>query len=69
MTAAEQKTYHMSTEQLKEIYEFTLKLSQSAGKILLEGVEKRSGDVAGRLQGQVDKLNAVDIVTQTDLGE
>lgn len=56
-----------SQEELKEIYEFALDLAHRAGDILLDGVDKRSGAVEGRSQGQVDKANAVDIVTETDL--
>jgi len=36
----------------------------------MEGVEKRMGDFGGRdAGGQEEKMNAVDIVTQTDLGK
>lgn len=55
--------------ELLEIYDFALSLGRRAGKMLLEGVEKRCGEEEGRSQGQVDKMNAVDIVTQTDHGE
>jgi hypothetical protein len=61
-------TYHLDTEQLKEIYDFALSLGRNAGKILLDGVEKRCGEESGRWQGQEDKESTVDIVTQTDLG-
>lgn len=57
----------MAQSDLKEIYDFALDLAVRAGDILLDGVEKRSGAVEGRSQGQVDKMNAVDIVTETDL--
>jgi myo-inositol-1(or 4)-monophosphatase len=58
-----------SDEELKEIYVFALDLGRRAGKILIEGVEKRTGAVGGREVGkQEEKMNAVDIVTQTDLG-
>jgi myo-inositol-1(or 4)-monophosphatase len=59
---------HFDTEELKEIYDFALSLGRNAGKILLDGVEKRCGEESGRWQGQEDKDSAVDIVTQTDLG-
>lgn len=56
-------------EALKEIYIFALDLGRRAGKILIEGVEKRTGVASGREIGkQEEKMNAVDIVTQTDLG-
>lgn len=58
----------MADAELLEIYDFALGLGRRAGEILLEAVEKRCGDEEGRGHGQVDKMNAVDIVTQTDLG-
>lgn len=63
----EEKLYHLSTAELKDIYEFTIALAHQAGDILLEGVDKRCGSEAGRDQGQVDKDSSVDIVTETDL--
>lgn len=61
--------YTFSEEELKEIYVFALDLGRRAGMILLDGVEKRTGEVGGRGLGSVEeKMNAVDIVTQTDLG-
>ena len=61
--------YSLSKEELEEIYTFALDLGRRAGKILLDGVEKRTGDVGGRGSNeQVEKMNAVDIVTETDLG-
>lgn len=60
-----------SAEELKQIYDFALDLGRRAGRILIEGVEKRTGDVGSREEGggeQKEKMNAVDIVTQTDLG-
>ncbi|KFX86649.1 hypothetical protein V490_08981 [Pseudogymnoascus sp. VKM F-3557] len=53
--------------QLLEIYDFALGLGRRAGKILLDGVDQRCGDEEGRGQNEVNKMNAVDIVTQTDL--
>lgn len=62
-------THSLSDDELKEIYTFALDLGRRAGKILLDGVEKRTGDQGGReTDEQVEKMNAVDIVTQTDLG-
>ena len=61
--------YSLSKEELEEIYTFALDLGRRAGKILLDGVEERTGDVGGRGSNeQVEKMNAVDIVTETDLG-
>lgn len=59
-----------SDKELKEIYIFALDLGRRAGRILIEGVEKRTGAASGRDVGrQEEKMNAVDIVTQTDLGK
>lgn len=56
----------ISNEELREIYAFALDLGRRAGKILMEGVEKRcEGEEGGK---EEEKMNAVDIVTQTDLG-
>lgn len=58
-----------SEKELKAIYDFALDLGRRAGQILLDGVEKRTGAQENREVGeQVEKMNAVDIVTQTDLG-
>ncbi len=63
----------MSEAELQELYTFALDLGRRAGRILIDGVERRCGDAAGRdREGhgmvQKEKMNAVDIVTQTDLG-
>lgn len=61
--------YSLPESELKEIYTFALDLGRRAGKILLGGVEKRTGAESGRENGPIqEKMNAVDIVTQTDLG-
>ncbi|KAL5331812.1 hypothetical protein ACEPPN_001350 [Leptodophora sp. 'Broadleaf-Isolate-01'] len=58
----------MTDAELQDIYTFALDLGRRAGKILLDGVEKRCGAESGRDVGkQEEKMNAVDIVTQTDL--
>jgi myo-inositol-1(or 4)-monophosphatase len=55
--------------ELHEIYNFALDLGRRAGRILIEGVEKRTGAEDGREERKAEeKMNAVDIVTQTDLG-
>lgn len=60
----------MSDEELKELYSFALDLGRRAGKILRDGVDMRCGDSAGRTEIQQEqKVNSVDIVTQTDLGK
>ena len=53
----------MSEAELKEVYAFALDLSKKAGKILLDGIEKRTGEQSGRDVGVIEeKMNAVDIV-------
>src|SRR5579871_3971470 len=55
-------------DDLEEVYQFAIDLAKSSGKILLEGLERRrvtEGDCAPEV---IEKLNAVDIVTQTDTG-
>jgi hypothetical protein len=53
----------MSEAELKEVYAFALDLGRRAGKILLDGVEKRTGEQSGRDVGVTEeKMNAVDIV-------
>jgi myo-inositol-1(or 4)-monophosphatase len=55
--------HSMSDAELKEIYTFALGLGRRAGKILLDGVAKRTGDMSGRDVGAMEeKMNAVDIV-------
>ena len=53
--------------ELTLIYRFAIQLAKDSGKVLLNGLEKRR---AGEddLEDPVEKLNAVDIVTQTDNG-
>ena len=59
----------LSQEELQGIYDFALDLGRRAGQLLTEGVEKRMGVQSGRGQQRAEeKMNAVDIVTQTDLG-
>lgn len=55
--------HSMSDAELKEIYTFALDLGRRAGKMLLDGVEKRTGEQSGRNVGVMEeKMNAVDIV-------
>jgi hypothetical protein len=56
-----------SDEKLQEIYLFALDLGRRAGKILQDGIDLRTR--GENEQEMVEKVNAVDIVTQTDLGE
>jgi myo-inositol-1(or 4)-monophosphatase len=53
--------------ELAKIYEFAIQLGRDAGKILLDGIEKRRLG-GGSSAEDAEKINAVDIVTQTDNG-
>lgn len=54
---------------LQEIYAFAIQLGKDAGQILLDGLARRRVQGAeAEAAAQVEKLNAVDIVTQTDNG-
>lgn len=55
-------------DNLEEIYRFAIDLGKSAGKILLEGIERRRVTADDGVQEAIEKLNSVDIVTQTDNG-
>lgn len=58
----------LSDSELQSLYGFALDLGRRAGRILMDGVEKRcEGDEEDALS-ETEKMNAVDIVTQTDLG-
>ncbi|PQE29349.1 inositol monophosphatase protein [Rutstroemia sp. NJR-2017a WRK4] len=56
----------LSDSDLQSLYAFAVELSHRAGKILMDGVEARCSGEAPALH-EAEKLNAVDIVTQTDL--
>ena len=54
--------------ELDEIHRFAIQLGKDAGRILLNGIEKRRlGDEDE--EEAIEKLNAVDIVTKTDNGK
>lgn len=56
-------------QELDEIYAFAVDLGKRAGKLLLDGIDKRVEGVGG--SGELafeEKDSAVDIVTQTDEG-
>lgn len=57
----------LTDEKLQEIYLFALDLGRRSGKILQDGIDLRTR--GGNEQEMVEKVNAVDIVTQTDLGK
>lgn len=57
----------ISATELSEIYQFAIQLGKDAGKILLDGLERRRlGE--DEPEEMVEKVNAVDIVTKTDHG-
>jgi myo-inositol-1(or 4)-monophosphatase len=54
-------------QELEQIYHFAIQLGKDAGKILLDGIEERKLGGTSTTE-DVEKVNAVDIVTQTDNG-
>jgi hypothetical protein len=58
----------VSDNELEGIFEFAVQLGKDAGKILLDGLAKRRERGAQIEEQQVEKMNAVDIVTETDNG-
>lgn len=62
----------ISKEELDEIYAFAVQLGKDAGKMLLEAAKLRMGDADGKgredMKEHVQKMNAVDLVTETDEG-
>lgn len=70
-------SYDISDAELTEIYAFAIQLGRDAGAMLLESLQKRRQDEVsdvdeGLTQGEEavleEKMNAVDIVTETDRG-
>jgi len=59
----------VTSKELDEIYPFAIKLAKDAGKILLKGIEERREVGNTSIENHAEKLNAVDLVTQTDNGE
>jgi myo-inositol-1(or 4)-monophosphatase len=57
----------ISSSELNEIYQFAIQIGKDAGQILLDGLERRRSGKETQ-DDPVEKLNAVDIVTQTDNG-
>ncbi|KAF2431290.1 inositol monophosphatase [Tothia fuscella] len=53
-------------EELEEIYAFAVQLGKDAGAILLERAQERFDGSKQAEQGHIEKVNAVDLVTQTD---
>ena len=61
----------MLDAELEEIYQYAVQLGKDAGKILINAIERRreGPGVNGEEEQLTEKLNAVDIVTQTDNGK
>ncbi|KAF8537012.1 inositol monophosphatase [Trichophaea hybrida] len=51
---------------LDELYAFAIDLSKRAGQLLVDAATKRRSEHAGQVTASVMKLNAVDLVTETD---
>lgn len=58
----------LAREELDEIYGFAVDLGKEAGRRLLEAARLRTEDNRPK-EAHVEKVNAVDLVTQTDEGE
>jgi len=60
----------MEQKELDEIYAFAIQLGKDAGKMLMDAAKARYADDRAPAElEQVEKMNAVDIVTQTDEGK
>ncbi|MCJ1361641.1 hypothetical protein MMC16_000741 [Acarospora aff. strigata] len=59
---------NLTREELDGIYTFAIDLTRRAGKLLLEGAERRYGDAENRgvVEAHLEKENAVDLVTKMD---
>ena len=58
----------LTTRELDEIYSFAVQLGKDAGKMLLEAAMLRCKGGKVDDTAHVEKMNAVDLVTQTDEG-
>ena len=56
-----------SSLNLDEVYEFAVELGKEAGAMLMKAAEARFGGLSE--SSHTEKDNAVDLVTQTDIGE
>ena len=56
-----------SSLNLDEVYEFAVELGEEAGAMLMKAAEARFGGVSE--SQHTEKESAVDLVTQTDIGE
>ncbi|KKY17326.1 putative inositol monophosphatase [Diplodia seriata] len=57
---------HLSSQELDEIYSFAVQLGKDAGKMLLDAAMLRCKGGTVPEAAHVEKMNAVDLVTQTD---
>ncbi|KAK0662853.1 Protein QA-X [Lasiodiplodia hormozganensis] len=57
---------NLSTKELDDIYSFAIQLGKDAGKMLLEAAMLRCKGGIAENTAHVEKMNAVDLVTQTD---
>jgi myo-inositol-1(or 4)-monophosphatase len=65
--ASDQTTPDTEELDLNEIYPFAIQLGKDAGAVLLKGLERRRAE-SHENEEQVEKMNAVDIVTEVDHG-
>ena len=67
--AAESSVPSRSTTELDldEIYPFAIQLGKDAGQLLMNGLQRRR-EQSQESEEQVEKMNAVDIVTEVDHG-
>ncbi|KAB2569937.1 putative inositol monophosphatase protein [Lasiodiplodia theobromae] len=57
---------NLSSKELDDIYSFAIQLGKDAGKMLLEAAMLRCKGGIAENTAHVEKMNAVDLVTQTD---
>jgi len=58
----------ISDSELEAIYKFTIELAKNAGQMLMQGLEARRSGIDPESTESAEKMNAVDIVTKTDIG-
>jgi myo-inositol-1(or 4)-monophosphatase len=58
----------LAQDDIEEAYQFAIDLGRTAGKILLEGLERPRATVDNGTHEGVEKLTVLDIVTQADTG-
>lgn len=60
---------NLSSKELDDIYSFAIQLGKDAGKMLLGAAMLRCKGGIAENTAHVEKMNAVDLVTQTDEGK